>query len=144
MRSINNDAPVKCRKTIDISANSEKVWKIIANVNNWTDWQTDISKAKINGELKIDATFDWKSGGATIHSTLHTVEPYKQIGWTGKTLGVFAIHNWRTNEKGDKTKVTVEESMEGFLARLLKTTFNKTLESGMLKWLELLKKECEK
>ncbi len=144
MRSTNNNAPVKCRKTMVISADNEKVWNIITSIDNWPNWQTDISNAKIDGGLEVGTTFTWKSGGAKIHSILHTVEPYKQIGWTGKTLGIFAIHNWKITINADKTEVTVEESMEGFLAKLLKNTFNKSLENGMLKWLELLKKECEK
>lgn len=144
MRSINNNAPVKSNKTIKINASCEKVWAIMTNINNWANWQTDISKSKLNGELKSNSTFDWKSGGAIIHSTLHTIEPFKKIGWTGKTFGMFAIHNWTIIENGGETEVSVEESLEGFFAKLLKNTFNKSLEKGMQNWLDLLKKECEK
>ncbi len=144
MKSINNNAPVKCNKTITISASSERVWAAMANINNWIYWQTDISKSKLNGELKPNSTFDWKSGGVKIHSTLHTVEPLKQIGWTGKTFRMYAIHNWTISEKNGKTEVNVEESLEGFFAKLLKKTFNKSLENGMQNWLGLLKQECEK
>ena len=144
MKSINNNAPVKCSKTISINASSEKVWKIMTHIDNWGTWQTDISKPKLNGELKPETTFDWKTGGAKIHSTLHTVEPFKNFGWTGKTFGMFAIHNWTLIETNGQTKVSVDESMEGFLANLLKKFFNKNLEKGMQNWLDLLKKECEK
>lgn len=144
MKAINNNAPVKCSKTITINATSEKVWKVMTNINNWANWQTDISNPKLNGELKPNATFDWKTGGAKIHSTLHTVEPAKNFGWTGKTFGMMAIHNWTLTEKNGQTTVAVEESMEGFLAGLLKKSFNKNLKKGMQNWLDLLKKEVEK
>lgn len=144
MKSINSNASVKCSRTITINANSEKVWAIMTNIDNWATWQTDISKAKLNGELKPGTTFDWKTGGIKIHSTLHTVVPYKNFGWTGKTFGMFAIHNWTLTESNGQTKVSVEESMEGFFAKLLKKSFNKNLEKGMQNWLDLLKKECEK
>jgi uncharacterized protein YndB with AHSA1/START domain len=144
MKSINNSAPVKCSKTITINANSEKVWAVLTNINNWANWQTDISNPKLNGELKPETTFDWKTGGAKIHSTLHTVEPFKNVGWTGKTFGMFAIHNWTLTETNGRTTVSVDESMEGFFAKLLKKSFNKNLEKGMQNWLDLLKKECEK
>ena len=101
-------------------------------------------QVKLNGVLKPETTFDWKTGGAKIHSTLHTVEPFKNLGWTGKAMGAFAIHNWILNEINGQTQVTVEESMEGFLVRLFKKSFQKSLENGMQKWLELLKRECEK
>jgi uncharacterized protein YndB with AHSA1/START domain len=144
MKSINNNAPVMCSKTITIAASSEKVWTVLTNINNWDNWQTDISKPKLNGELKPNSTFDWKSGGAKIHSTLHTVEPFQKIGWTGKTFGMFAIHNWIITEKDGNIEVSVEESLEGFFAKLLKNSFNKSLANGMQNWLDLLKKECEK
>lgn len=144
MKSINNNAPVKCSKTININANSEKVWQVMTNIDKWATWQTEISNPKLNGELKPKTTFDWKTGGAKIHSTLHTVEPFRQFGWTGKTFGMFAIHNWTLTEKDVKTTVNVDESMEGFFAKLLKKSFNKNLEKGMQTWLDLLKKECEK
>lgn len=144
MTNINNNAPVKCSKTITINANSKKVWTVLTNINNWATWQTDISKPKLNGALKCETTFDWKTGGAKIHSTLHTVNPSSQFGWTGKTFGIFAIHNWILTETNDKTTVEVNESMQGFLAVLFKKSFNKNLEKGMQHWLDLLKQECEK
>ncbi|MCK9423437.1 MAG: SRPBCC family protein [Bacteroidales bacterium] len=144
MISINNDAPVKCSKTISINAGSEKVWTIITNIGQWANWQTDISKPKLNGQLKPDTTFDWKTGGAKIHSRLHTVEPFTHFGWTGKTFGMVAIHNWTFTEANGQTQVSVDESMEGLLAVLLKKSLNNNLEKGMQSWLDLLKQECEK
>ena len=116
----------------------------MTNINNWSAWQTDITKPTLNGELKPGSTFDWKTGGATIHSTLHTVEPFNNFGWTGRTLGMLAIHNWTISEVSGQTIVSVDESMEGFLAKLFRKTFNNNLEKGMQRWLEFLKKECEK
>jgi len=144
MKSINNNAPVKCGKSITINASSEKVWAALSDINNWADWQTDISNPKLNGDLKQETTFEWKTGGVKIHSTLHTVEPYSQLGWTGKTFGMFAIHNWTLTENDDVTIVRVDESMQGFFAGLFKKKFNKDLEKGMQNWLDMLKKECEK
>ncbi|MCX8149025.1 SRPBCC family protein [Thermaurantimonas aggregans] len=144
MKSINNKAPVKCSKSITINASSERVWKILTDIDNWNTWQTEIHNPKLNGELLPETTFDWKTGGVKIHSTLHTVEPFKRFGWTGKATGMFAIHNWTLTEINGQTMVTVDESMDGFLAKLFKKSFNKNLEKGMHTWLELLKKECEK
>lgn len=144
MKSINTNAPVKCSKSIAINASVEKVWQVITNINSWATWQTDISKPKLKGELKPQSTFDWKTGGAKIHSTLHMVEPNKYFGWTGKTFGMYAIHNWSLQEVNGVTTVSVDESLEGFLTHLFKKSFNKNLEKGMIKWLELLKNECEK
>lgn len=143
MKSINQAAPVTCSKSITIHASAEKVWNVLTKIDNWVSWQSDISKSKLLGTLEAGSDFSWKTGGANIQSTLHAVEPNKAFGWTGKTFGMFAIHNWTLSETNGHTTVFVEESMEGFLARLFKKAFNNNLEKGMQKWLELLKMECE-
>jgi len=144
MKSLNNNAPVQCSKSITIHADREKVWSVLTNINRWANWQTDITKPKLNGDVQAGSSFDWTTGGVSIHSVLHTVEPYKEFGWAGKTWGMYAIHNWLITEAENKTIVTVQESMEGFLAKLFRKSFNKSLEKGMEKWLSLLKAECEK
>jgi len=144
MKSINNNAPVKCSKTILINAKPERVWALLTNIDQWVNWQTDITKSKLNGEFKPNTSFEWKSGGLKINSTIQDINEQKLLSWTGKTLGIYAIHNWRFVEENGQTKVEVEESMEGFLAALFKSMFVKQLETGMQNWLDLLKKESEK
>lgn len=144
MKPINNNAPAKCSKTIAINSDIKKVWHVLTDISNWTAWNTEVSNVKLNGKLQPKTTFDWKTGGTKIHSTLHTVEPFKSFGWTGKAMGTYAIHNWTLTETNGQTTVFVEESMEGFLVKLLKKMFNKNLENGMRKWLNLLKNTCEK
>ena len=144
MKSINHNAPVKCSKSITINASSEKVWAVLTNIDAWASWQTDILKPKLNGALEPNTSFDWKTGGASIHSSLHTVQPFQYFGWTGQTFGMFAIHNWTLTELNGQTQVSVDESMEGFLAKLFKKSFNRNLEKGMQHWLELLKQACER
>ena len=143
MKTINQNAPVKCSKSISINAESKKVWSVMTDIDNWAKWQTDISQPKLNGTLAPGSDFVWKTGGAKIISCLHTVNPCQQFGWTGKTFGMFAIHNWNISEVNGQTQVLVEESMEGFLAGLFKSSFNKNLERDMKHWLELLKTRCE-
>lgn len=144
MKSINQQAPVTCSKSIMINASPGKIWNVLTRIDSWASWQTDISQPKLNGSLEPNTTFDWKTGGAKIHSTLHTVNTNSQFGWTGKTFGMYAIHNWTMKELNGATEVVVDESMEGFLASLFKSSFNRNLQKGMEKWLQLLKEECER
>lgn len=143
MKSTNYNAPVFNTKTILINAKPEKIWAILTNIDEWNKWLTTVSKSKLNGALQPNTTFDWKTGGMKIHSTLHTVQEYSSFGWTGKVYGIYAIHNWAFKEVNGSTEVSVSESMEGFLATLFKKSFNKTLEKDMTKSLELLKLTCE-
>lgn len=142
--TINRHAPVQCTKSIKISARREKVWSILTDIDRWPEWQIEISKAKIKGSLAPETIFEWKTGGANIKSILHTVEPSNKFGWTGKTFGMYAIHNWQLIQEGEETIVTVEESLDGMLAKIFKGSFNQSMEQGMQRWLEQLKKVCEK
>lgn len=144
MKSINQNELLKCSKAITINLSSKKVWEVLSDIDNWAIWQTDINNSKLNGELKPTNTFSWNSGGANILSTLQIVDPNKELSWTGKSLGIRAIHTWKLSEQNGRTTIFVYESMEGFLVGLFKKTFNKKLNSGMQKWLDLLKIECEK
>ncbi|MEQ8535405.1 MAG: SRPBCC family protein [Imperialibacter sp.] len=144
MKSINENAPVKCRKEIIINSPTAQVWKLLTSISGWPAWNPEVSFATMNGSLAPGTSFDWKTGGTKIHSTLHTVNRERELGWTGKVMGISAIHNWRLEAVGQATKVNVEESMEGLLASLLRGSFNKTLEKGMMAWLEAMKKACEK
>lgn len=143
MKNINVLAPVKCSQSIHIQASPEKVWAVLTDIDQWATWQTDITKPKLEGKLAPGATFSWKTGGAKIQSTLHTVDERQAFGWTGKALGAYAIHNWTLTPQGGGTEVAVSESMEGWLVKLLRRMFQKNLAAGMAKWLELLKQRCE-
>ena len=144
MKKINAKAPVKCSRKIIINSGIEKVWSVLTDIDHWPNWQTAVSCSKINGALVPGTSFDWKSGGLKFHSILHTVEPVTSFGWTGKTIGSYAIHNWTLKDMNGTTEVFVQESLEGFLVGLFKKTFNKVLERGMGESLEQLKGGCEK
>lgn len=117
--NIDTNAPVFARKEIIIHAPAEKVWELQTDIENWNRWQPDITSAKLEGALKADTIFRWKAKGLNIVSTLHTVKPLKQIGWTGLSLGMFAIHNWMFEARGKTTLVVTEESLSGWLTRLM-------------------------
>jgi uncharacterized protein YndB with AHSA1/START domain len=140
----NPQAPVKASQHIFIQATPQQVWAVLTNIDAWAAWQTDIRQPKLHGPLRPGTTFDWKTGGAGIHSTLHTVEPDKQFGWTGRTFGMYAVHNWTLTPMSGGTQVAVDETMQGLLAGLFKKSFNANLATGMQQWLERLKAEAEK
>jgi len=142
--NINAKAPVTCNKSIAIKASSERVWSVLTTINEWSRWQSDIKEAVIADPLNPGSAFDWVSGGARIHSTLHTVKPLRAIGWTGKGMGISATHNWTMDAHDGVVTVHVNESMDGFLSKLLKGYLNRSLDQSLSRWLMLLKQECER
>ncbi|MDR7370256.1 SRPBCC family protein [Flavobacterium aquidurense] len=143
-KTINYNAPVIAKKSIVINAPVEKVWEIFSDVNNWDTWQKEIVTPKINGVFKAGTSFNWKSNGLTIISTLQTVETNKMVGWSGPAFGAFAIHTWHFSEHNGQTTIIVEESMEGWLVALLKSKFQSSLDTSIEHWLNALKIKAEK
>lgn len=142
-REINKKVPVIERKEIEIKAPAEVVWQVLTDIERWPAWQENVKSAKLRGAVAEGTDFVWKAGGLTFHSQLHTVEPYKAFGWTGKIMGAFAIHNWKMEADRDRTRVYVEESLEGFFPSLMRKSFQRQLTSGMEKSLLELKRESE-
>ena len=138
-RPIDTKAPLYARKEIFIEAPLEKVWDIQTDIERWPEWQSDIASTTLQGELTSGTTFKWKASGLGIVSTLHTVNPKNEIGWTGVSMGMFAVHNWTFKEQDGGTLVTTEESLSGWLASLFKMFDKNFLEKSLEASLQKLK-----
>ena len=138
-KTIDTNAPLFARKELFIEAPVEKVWNIQTDIERWSEWQSDITSATLQGKLAAGTTFKWKASGLSIVSTLHTVNPNHEIGWTGVSLGMFAIHNWTFKEQDNGTLVTTEESLSGWLASLFRMFDKKFLEKSLDASLQKLK-----
>lgn len=140
---INENAPVKSKNQMKIDAPIDTVWKILTDINNWTKWQKAVSETEVLGEIKEGTKFNWKAGGLSFKSMIHTVNYKSMFGWTGTTFGASAIHNWTFEEKDNKTIVNVEESLQGVFPRLFRGYFQKNLDSGVVTNLKELKTASE-
>ncbi|HYF03525.1 MAG TPA: SRPBCC family protein [Patescibacteria group bacterium] len=140
---INTEAPIVSRNHITIDRPVSRVWDILTSINNWPKWQSEVTESTLNGPLQEGTTFDWKAGGLSFRSAIHTCKEKQFFGWTGETFGASAIHNWKFEEKDGHTIVYVEESLQGFFPWLLTSKFQKNLNAGMIKNLKELKKACE-
>ncbi|MCB9163149.1 MAG: SRPBCC family protein [Flavobacteriales bacterium] len=103
-----------------------------------------MTAAKLEGPAEEGSTFRWKAGGLRFTSRIHTAEAMTRFGWTGRTIGASAIHNWRFEPRDGGTLVQVEESLQGFFPTLFRPTFQRQLEAGIRTNLEELKQAVEK
>ena len=141
--TINQEAPVVQKKEIIIHATPDKVWQVLTDIESWNNWNERIKRPKIQGELKVGNAFTWETNGSRIKSVIHTFIPHKILGWQGKALGATAIHNWYLEPTEKGTKVSVEESMGGWIINLMKKKMNEKLAEDMSFWLKQLKQACE-
>jgi uncharacterized protein YndB with AHSA1/START domain len=141
---INFHAPVLAADEVEIAAAPELIWDLIAGINHWPYWNRGVKSASLNGPLAVGTEFRWKSGPNTITSTLQRVERPRLISWTGRALGIIAIHVWRLRPHQDATIVRTEESWEGPLAKILQLPMQRVLERSMDAGLLTLKVEAER
>lgn len=141
--NINKNAPVKSANTIQINAPIDTVWHVLTDINKWPSWQKSVSESILNANLNEGSSFKWKANGISFRSVIHTIKPKTLFGWTGKTFGASAIHNWEFIQNDNVTIVHVEESLQGVLPRLFKNYFQKSLDKGMQTSLEELKTASE-
>ena len=141
---VNKEAPAIATGEIEIRAQPEVVWDLLADIDNWPSWNPDVREAKLMGGLRESSVFRWKAGPGTITSTLQKVDRPREIGWRGKTMGINAVHVYTLEPSAEGTKVHTEESFDGLVVTLLKRTMRKTLQKGIDGGLASLKKEAER
>jgi uncharacterized protein YndB with AHSA1/START domain len=144
LTGINEQAPVVGASEIEIAAAPEAVWEVLTAFERWPGWNQDVKSMSVQGPVAEGLVFRWKAGPGTITSTVRLVEPPRRLAWTGKTLGIKAIHFWHLEPRGGKTFVRTEESYEGLVARLLHGSLQKTLDTSLADGLRRLKAEVER
>ncbi|MGZ8629809.1 MAG: SRPBCC family protein [Actinomycetota bacterium] len=141
---IDENAPATAEGEIQVEASPEVVWSVLSDIDDWPTWNSDIKMAKLDGPVEVGSTFRWKSGPASLTSTLRSVDPPREIGWTGTTMSIKAVHVFTLRPQDGRTLVRSEESWEGLVASMFKSYSRKTLSKGIQTILANLKREAER
>ncbi|MGH2740592.1 MAG: SRPBCC family protein [Actinomycetota bacterium] len=141
---INSGAPATASGELDIAASLEVVWDVISDIGAWPFWNPDVKSARLEGPLAVSSVFRWKAGRASLTSRLRVVDPPSELSWSGRTMGIRAIHIFRFEPSDGGTLARSEESWEGFVPTLLKGYSRRTLDRGIRSVLRLLKDEAER
>lgn len=141
---IDPTAPVISRRHIHVAAPLEAIWTLLTDINGWTSWNPVVSKAELDGPLAPGTVFRWKSGGMRILSTLQDVEPMRRVSWTGRMLGINAIHVWILEKEDGGVLIRTAESFDGPLARIFKAMLQRVLDRSLEAGLHSLKTAAER
>ena len=74
--------------SLQIAATPEVVWDVISDLAAWPTWNRGVRSVTLDGPLQPGTGFRWKAGSSTLVSTLRVVDAPREIGWTGKTMGI--------------------------------------------------------
>jgi uncharacterized protein YndB with AHSA1/START domain len=143
-RQIDVHGPVEARREIEVAAPVEVVWSVLTDFERWPKWNPAVKSLSLEGGVSEGSTFRWKAGPGKITSTIGRVESLRLIAWTGRTLGIGAVHAWQLERSAAGTVVRTEEAFQGPFARLLRRSLQKTLQSSLENDLQALKAEAER
>jgi uncharacterized protein YndB with AHSA1/START domain len=138
------EGPVSGTAEIEVAAPVETVWRVLTDLEQWPNWNSDVTSMTVDGPLAEGTVFRWKAGPRTIVSTIERVDRPRIVVWSGKTLGVKATHAWHFEQVGEATHVRTEEALRGIVARVLRRSLQKTLDSALESGLRNLKAEAER
>ncbi|HLI85223.1 MAG TPA: SRPBCC family protein [Bryobacteraceae bacterium] len=141
---INRKAPVVASAEGPIRAPLDLVWAVHTDIAAWAAWNPDVQSVAIDGPVRPGTQFRWKSGGATIISKIEEVEPRRRIVWTGRAVGLRAVHVWTFAGQDGGVWVRSEESFQGLIAVLFGGAMRRRLGSALQRGVVALKKECER
>jgi hypothetical protein len=112
---------------IEISAPPEKVWSILADIDNWQEWSPIIRKshgtAAVGSELTITMTGK-KAGdeGPTYSPVITDLEAPGYLRWRAHMLAGFIFTNYKVlklEQSGSGTRLIHKELFKGLLAPIM-------------------------
>lgn len=142
--TIERDAPLCAEREARINRPVDRVWSELTTIEKWPEWQTSISSVAVEGPLAVGTEFRWKANGLGIVSTVEVLEPGHRIGWSGLSLGMRAVHLWELRPEDEGTRVITQESLSGWLARLLSFFDREYLDKSLDSALAELKSRAER
>ena len=142
--TISPDAALASAAEVKIDAPIERVWTVLYGDRAVAGVEPGREVGFDRGSAEEGSIFRWKAGPGTIVSRIERLDRPRLVAWSGKTLGIRALHIWRLTDEQGTTRVRTEESYDGLVARLLRPALRKTLENALTKGARYLKAEAEK
>lgn len=137
-------------ESVEIAASPEKVWKVFTDEQSWTKWNPVIRSVRsLRGTpwtMGWEFEFVCKNPPLPplkVRPIVLEVSVPSLVRWFGTAPGVSGTH-WFLFEKSETgTRATSYEEFTGVLAPLLRL-FRGLTAKMIRRWLQALKKECEK
>ena len=141
---INLTAPVVGTGETEIAASRDVVWDVLTGIAQWPSWNPDVKAVAMQSPVSEGSEFRWKAGPGTITSRLEQFEPPRRVAWSGKSLGLKAMHVYALEARNGTTLVRTEESYDGLVAHLFRARLQKTLDDSLESGLRHLRAEAER
>ena len=138
---INESAGVRDGHSIIINAPVTKVWEILIDIENWSEWNDQIKNVKIDSTPESGEKFKWSFDGTTFKAQIQDCTAPSLLAWTGKSNWSKAIHVWELEDDDNQTIATLSTSLQGTFSILANK--HQKVYDDTLNWLQRLKEKAE-
>ncbi|HEX9641077.1 MAG TPA: SRPBCC family protein [Candidatus Krumholzibacteria bacterium] len=137
---VRTDAKVLVTVERRIERPPNMVWKVLSDIEAWPEWNPAVERAQLSGALLPGAEFRWRASGVRIHSVLRDVMRPSRLSWTGKTMGLRAVHVWEIEavDGGGASLVRSRESLDGWWLSPFRRRIQHSVERSTAAWLDAL------
>jgi uncharacterized protein YndB with AHSA1/START domain len=142
------NVPVYARNEIEIAAPPERVWRWLIGGERWPQWYGNCSSFRYGDgqgapDLAAGRSFQWRTFASPVRSVVRMFEPYRELGWDARALGLYAYHGWTLEPGGAGCRVVTEETQRGWIPMLARWYLRRMLVRGHQGWLEDLRRVAE-
>jgi uncharacterized protein YndB with AHSA1/START domain len=130
-----------------IDAPPAVVWKNLVEASQWPTWYSNSVDVQIEGghdTLAQGVNFRWKTFGFPIESTVDTLTPNREIGWSVHKVGFDVHHAWVLVPEKGGVRVITEEAQKGADAIAFRQAQPNAMYDGHDWWLSALKARAER
>ena len=137
------------RTEIQISAPIDKVWQVLTDFDQWTDWNPAVKHLSGSASVgsKLDVTID--GGGsrdAKYQPTVLQADAPKTFRWSATMMASFVFKNDRVfelREKDGGTELIHSEEFSGFMVAMMWGKLSGFVQPHLEKTNQALKKKME-
>ncbi len=130
-----------------IDTSPDVVWANLIDATQWPSWYSNATDVRIDGGqsgLDKGVSFNWKTFGFPIRSTVDVFEPDREIGWTVDNPQFKVHHAWVLVPERGGTRVITEEAQKGADAIKFRLEQPNAMYDGHDWWMSALKARSER
>jgi uncharacterized protein YndB with AHSA1/START domain len=139
---------VHVRNEIEIGAAPERVWRWLVAGERWPQWYGNCTTfhyldGQRGPDLAAERSFEWRTFGTRVRSVVRAFEPFRELGWDARSVGLYAYHGWMLEPAAVGCRVVTEETQRGWVPTLARWYLRRMLLRGHQGWLEDLRRVAE-
>jgi uncharacterized protein YndB with AHSA1/START domain len=135
---------VKVEYSTEAESTAERLWEILTDVKAWPEWQGTSYVEPPAGPLQKGSTFVAELGGHRWNLTVTEADRPRRLVWTGRHMGLEAVHEWEFAQTGGRTRAISRDSVSGWMLLFIHAMVERRVSDTDANWPVRLKFRAER